>query len=164
MIGAEQKPQARAVLSLLYRVGLRASEAAALRHKDLSPRGRSGGQAAVLGKGDKVRVVLLPPAIWRELSELGVPGQPDAPVVSKGTGRPLDRWDIHRIVKRAAKRVGLSGAISAHWLRHSHASHALDHGAPLHAVQKSLGHASVATTSIYLHVRPGDSSAKYLPE
>src|SRR5215471_16059101 len=47
-------------------------------------------------------------------------------------------------------------------LRHAHASHALDRGAPIHLVQATLGHASVATTSAYLHVRPGDSSARFL--
>ena len=54
--------------------------------------------------------------------------------------------------------------ISPHWLRHAHASHALDHGAPIHLVQATLGHSSVATTSAYLHARPGDSSARYLSE
>src|SRR6185295_9023148 len=52
--------------------------------------------------------------------------------------------------------------ISPHWLRHAHASHALDHGAPIHLVQATLGHTSVATTSAYLHARPGDSSARFL--
>jgi hypothetical protein len=66
------------------------------------------------------------------------------------------------IVCQAAKRVGIAEAISPHWLRHSHASHALDHGAPIHLVQATLGHSSVATTSAYLHARPGDSSARFL--
>jgi site-specific recombinase XerD len=52
--------------------------------------------------------------------------------------------------------------VSAHWLRHAHASHALDRGAPIHLVQATLGHRSVATTSWYLHARPGESSAGYL--
>ncbi|MGA2715426.1 MAG: site-specific integrase [Bryobacteraceae bacterium] len=49
-----------------------------------------------------------------------------------------------------------------HWLRHAHASHALDRGAPIHLVQATLGHRSVATTSQYLHARPGESSAGYI--
>jgi len=52
--------------------------------------------------------------------------------------------------------------VSAHWLRHAHASHALDRGAPIHLVQATLGHASVATTGRYLHARPNDSSSRYL--
>ena len=66
------------------------------------------------------------------------------------------------IVRQAAKQAGVTGTVSPHWLRHAHASHALDHGAPIHLVQATLGHASVSTTSAYLHARPGDSSARYL--
>ena len=65
-----------------------------------------------------------------------------------------------------APRVGLrvgKGGVSPHWVRHAHATHALEHGhAPIHLVQATLGHASVATTSKYLHARPTDSSARYL--
>jgi integrase/recombinase XerD len=75
----------------------------------------------------------------------------------------LDRGRVRVIVRRAARRAGVTGAVSPHWLRHAHASHALDHGAPIHLVQATLGHSSVATTSRYLHARPGDSSARFLP-
>jgi site-specific recombinase XerD len=54
--------------------------------------------------------------------------------------------------------------VSPHWLRHAHASHALDHHAPIHLVQATLGHASVSTTGRYLHARPTESSSFYLPE
>jgi hypothetical protein len=66
------------------------------------------------------------------------------------------------IIRRAALRAGVAEGVSPHWLRHAHASHALDHGAPIHLVQATLGHSSVATTSRYLHARPGDSSARFL--
>jgi hypothetical protein len=69
---------------------------------------------------------------------------------------------VRAIVRRAAKNAGVADAVSPHWLRHAHTSHALDHGAPIHLVQATLGHSSVATTSNYLHVRPGDSSARFL--
>jgi hypothetical protein len=78
------------------------------------------------------------------------------------SGKPLDRGRVRMIVRRAAKRVGVPDAVSPHWLRHAHASHALDHGAPIHPVQATLGHSSVASTSSYLHARPGDSSARFL--
>jgi integrase/recombinase XerD len=71
---------------------------------------------------------------------------------------------VHRAVRAAAKRAGLKPGVSPHWLRHSHASHALDRGAPPQVVQKNLGHASLATTTGYLHSRRGDHSANYLPE
>ena len=62
----------------------------------------------------------------------------------------------------AAQRSGIAAAVSPHWLRHAHASHAFDRGAPIHLVQATLAHASVATTEKYLHARPTDSSARYL--
>ena len=88
----------------------------------------------------------------------------DDPVFRSRQGGPLNRSQVHRIVKRAAKRAKLPPAISAHYRRHAHASHALDRGAPVHVVQATLGHASLTTTTRYTHVRPGDSSARYLTE
>lgn len=78
-------------------------------------------------------------------------------------GLHLDRTQVYRIVSAAAFRAGIEGKVSPHWLRHSHASHSLEHGAPLHLVQATLGHSSIATTSRYLHARPNDSSGLYLP-
>jgi hypothetical protein len=69
---------------------------------------------------------------------------------------------VRAIVRQAAEGAGVNVGVSPHWLRHAHASHALDHGAPIHLVQATLGHCSVATTSRYLHARPGDSSARFL--
>src|SRR5438477_370975 len=90
------------------------------------------------------------------------PAGAEEPVFRSRTGRRLDRGRVRMIVRQAAGRVGVAGAVSPHWLRHSHASHAVDHGAPIHLVQTTLGHSSVATTSAYLHARPGDSSARFL--
>ncbi|MBV8883585.1 MAG: site-specific integrase [Chroococcidiopsidaceae cyanobacterium CP_BM_RX_35] len=56
----------------------------------------------------------------------------------------------------------VAAKVSAHWLRHAHASHAMDRGAPVHLVKETLGHANVATTGRYLHARPTDSSSLYL--
>ena len=90
--------------------------------------------------------------------------EPDDPVFrSRKGGAALDPSAVHRIVKAAAARAGLPEAISAHWLRHAHVSHALDRGAPAHLVQATVGHASLATTSRYAHARPNDSSSRYLP-
>ena len=62
----------------------------------------------------------------------------------------------------AAARAGLPEGVSPHWLRHSFASHTLDRGATLALVQQGLGHASVATTSKYLHARPSDGAGRFL--
>jgi site-specific recombinase XerD len=86
----------------------------------------------------------------------------DAPVFRSNKGDALDPSQAHRIVAAAARRANIKGNVSARWLRHAHASYALDRGAPPHLVQSTLGHASLSTTSRYLHARPSDSSARYL--
>jgi integrase/recombinase XerD len=160
-LAGEEGPRDRVLLHLLYAAGLRVSEAAKLRWRNLRPRG-DAGQVTVYGKNGRTRSVALPAAIWAELSSLKGTAGPDEPVFPSRSGRFLDRGRIRVIVRRAAERAGVTALVSPHWLRHAHASHALDHGAPIHLVQATLGHSSVATTSSYLHARPGDSSARFL--
>jgi integrase/recombinase XerD len=166
MIDLETNPRNRLILRLLYSGGLRASELCTLNWKQLSARGYSG-QVTVFGKGGKTRTVLLPDSVWVELCQLRGDASATDPVFPSREvdedGRHLDRTQVYRIVAAAADRAGIPGKVSPHWLRHAHASHALDRGAPIHLVQQTLGHASVATTSRYLHARPNDSSALYLP-
>lgn len=163
MIAKETLPRNRAMLRLLYGVGLRVSELCALKWRDLTRRGDTG-QATVFGKGGKTRVVLLPATIWQELKALRGNALVNAPVFSsRKQGGHLTRSQVMRIVQAAAKRAGIDAKVSPHWLRHAHASHSLDRGAPIHLVQQTLGHSSVATTSRYLHARPQDTSARFLP-
>jgi integrase/recombinase XerD len=161
MLELERNRRNAALLRLLYIAGLRVSEICGLRLKDLVER-NEGGQISVFGKGGKTRVILLPAPIWTRVAALQRSVDPDAPVFRSRQGGALNRSQVHRIVKAAAKRAKLSALVSAHWLRHSHASHALDRGAPVHVVQTTLGHASLSTTTCYSHARPGDSSARYL--
>lgn len=163
MIGAESNHRDRALLRLLYVAGVRASEAAALQWRHVA-RQKKGGEISVLGKGNKLRTVGITATLLSELTALTPNPRPDSPVIPDRSGGPINRQVVHRIVKRAARRVGLADKVSPHWLRHSHASHALDHGAPPHVVQASLGHASLQTTTGYAHVRKGDASSKYLTE
>jgi len=119
------------------------------------------GVGTVLGKGGKTRIVLLPASVWHELEGLGR-GPAEAPVFRSRRGGHLDPSAVERIVQKAATRAGIVGKVSPHCLRHAHATHALERHCPSHLVQATLGHASVATTGRYLHVRPTDSSARYL--
>jgi len=139
---------------------LRVSELAALRWRDLQPRD-DAGQVTIFGKGGKTRVVLLAASVWQELEGLGR-GPGEAPVFRSRRGGHLDPSAVERIVQKAATRTGIVGKVSPHWLRHAHATHALERQCPIHLVQATLGHASVATTGRYLHARPTDSSARYL--
>ena len=117
----------------------------------------------MFGKGNKTRTVLLPLSVWAALISIRGTAADDAPIFRSRRGGHLDVSQVVRVVKAAAKRAGLSAAVSPHWMRHAHASHALDRGAPIHLVQTTLGHASVATTGRYLHARPTESSSRYLP-
>ncbi len=162
LLGAEIDPRRHALLRLLYVCGLRASEVCALRWQDLTGSERKGGEARVLGKGGKLRKVTIPAGLWRELVALTPAIRPEAPVIPASGGGKLNRRAVHRAFKRATRRSGVNGAASPHWARHSHASHALQNGADLARVRDDLGHASIATTSKYLHAKPGEGSADFI--
>ncbi len=161
----DRAPEGRdqVMLRLLYMSGVRVSELAQLKWCDLMPRAE-GGQITVFGKGGKTRAILLKPKTWNWLLTLRGAARAVDPVFRSQKGGHLDVSQIRRIVYAAAKRAGLPKKVSPHWLRHAHASHALDRSAPIHLVQATLGHASVSTTGRYLHVRPSESSSLYLPE
>lgn len=165
MLAAETQPRNRLMLRLLYAAGVRASELCGLCWRDLQPRG-DGGQVTVYGKGNKTRAVLLPPTLWQELQTyrelIAPPPHRQDPIFRSRKGGHLDPSQLMRIVRSAARRVGIEANVSPHWLRHAHASHSLDRGAPIHLVQATLGHGSIATTGRYLHARPQDSSGRYL--
>jgi len=150
-----------AFLRLMYASGARVSELCRLRWVDLGQPGRM----TVLGKGSKVRTLVVPARVLAEVLTLRPQGVGlDAPVFTskRRPGTALDPRDAREIVYRARRAAEQDRRVSPHWLRHSHATHALDHGAPIHLVQQSLGHANVSTTSVYLHVRPNKGSAEYL--
>ena len=161
LIALEPSRRNHALLRLLYLAGLRLSEAAALGWHDLRKRG-GAGQVTVFGKGGKTSAALLPASLRRELATLRGDAPDEAPVFRSregGTSGRLSSSQVHRVVKAAARRAGLSEAVPAHWLRHAHTSHTLDRSAPLHLVQATLGHADLKTTGRYAHARPTESSA-----
>ena len=160
-LALETDPRNRALLLLLYAGGLRVAELCALQVGDLHE-WRDTGSLTVLGKGDQVRTILLPVSVWLTLRALAEQRDREAPLFPSRTGKPLDPTRTRRIVLAATQRAGIPGRVSPHWLRHAHASHALDRGCPLPLVRDTLGHRCVSTTSRYLHARPDDSSANYL--
>lgn len=163
-ISSEPNQRNKLLLQFLYISGARVSEVTLLRWRDLRSTGQERGQVTLFGKGGKTRVVVLPIWLFDELLILRGKASKEAPVfVSRKKCGAIQANQVRRIVEAAFKRAGISDNVSPHWLRHSHASHALDKGAPIQLVQATLGHKSVATTSLYLHARPSDSSAMYLP-
>jgi integrase/recombinase XerD len=166
LIEAAPPGRDRTLVKLLYASGVRVSELCGLCWRDTAARtATGGGQVTVFGKNGKTRTVLLKPAVWEQLSALRSPAAgPEEPVFRSRKGGPLDVSQVRRIVYRASQSAGLPYRVSPHWLRHAHASHAIDRQAPLHLVQATLGHASIATTGRYLHARPDQSSGFYLPD
>lgn len=161
MLGMERRPRDATLLRLLYNSGMRISEVCSLRWSDLKAR-EDGGQFAVLGKGGKTRVILLPAPMWKRLMALRADAPETAPLFISRSGGGLRPRQVHDIVKRAALRAGMPAGFSAHWFRHAHASHALDRGCPVHVLAATLGHSSLATTTRYTHAKPSESSARYL--
>ena len=146
----------RAMLELMYASGLRVSELVGLKTFHLS---LNEGVLRVMGKGNKERLVpfgqLAREAIVRYIKE-GRPdilkGQQTDDLFVTGHGHGMSRVMFWMLVKKYALRAGINSPLSPHTLRHAFATHLLNHGADLRAVQMLLGHADISTTTIYTHV------------
>lgn len=146
----------RAMLALLYATGLRVSELVSLRLPDVN---MNGGFVRATGKGRKQRLVPLGEvardriqeylddgraALCRRPTELGL--------FLTGRGRPMTRQGFWALIRRYARAAGIARPVSPHVLRHSFATHLVERGADLRAVQAMLGHADIATTQVYTHL------------
>ncbi len=152
-----------ALFLMLYHTGCRVSEALTLRWGDLILDSQPSMLTVLQGKGGKGRVIRLSDRLRKTLVELRPPNaEQDSLVFATRTGRPIARNNAWTSLRRAAQRAGIDRDISPHWFRHAHASHALDGGAPVQSVKETLGHASLATTSIYAHARNGGDSGLWL--
>jgi integrase/recombinase XerD len=159
LIRAARSKRDRVLVEVTYAGGLRVSELTALSWTDVLPRDQGRVQLSIAGKGGKVRQVLLPEIVSRSLLSLrGDAGANDPVFASRKGGGRLTERGVHDMVKRLAKKAGINEAVSPHWLRHAHGSHAIDRGASLPEVQATLGHGNISTTSGYLHARPDSSS------
>jgi integrase/recombinase XerD len=133
ILSLEPQARNRALLTLLYASGVRVSELCGLSWRDLQPNA-DGGQITVWGKGSVTRSIQIPASVWKLVMELRpAKASMEDPVFrsrKKKAGGPLKPLAILRIVRAAAQRAGIEVAVSPHWFRHAHASHALDRGAP----------------------------------
>jgi integrase/recombinase XerD len=147
----------RALIEVLYATGLRVSELVGLRLTDLRP---DQGYVQCLGKGSKERIVPLgeTAADWVRgylaRSRPALVGRRDGPwlFVNARGGARLSRSGFWKILKGYGRQAGIRAHLSPHVLRHSFATHLLDRGADLRAIQVMLGHADLSTTQIYTHV------------
>ncbi|HEV2089194.1 MAG TPA: site-specific tyrosine recombinase XerD [Cryptosporangiaceae bacterium] len=144
----------RALLEVLYGTGARISEAVGLAVDDLD---RAADTVTVAGKGGKSRIVPVGSYARRAVEDYLVRARPALAAAGRGSpalflnarGGRLTRQGAWTILRAAAERAGLAGAVSPHALRHSFATHLLDGGADIRVVQELLGHASVSTTQVY---------------
>jgi integrase/recombinase XerC len=148
----------RALVEVLYGAGLRVGEVASLRVRDVD---LHRGDVRVSGKGGKERIVPLPSAAREALAAYldarrgaGLLAEPLFVTLRARSGGPraLADRDIRRVLKARARAVGLTEHVHPHRLRHSYATHLLDMGADLRAIQELLGHASLSTTEKYTAV------------
>ncbi len=146
----------RAMLELAYGAGLRVSEWISLTTKDVL---MDDHLVRVFGKGSKERLVpigrsaIAATAIYlRELRPRLEKGQGKGVLFLNARGEPLSRMGAWKILRKYVDKAGITKAVSPHTLRHSFATHLLEGGADLRAVQEMLGHADISTTQIYTHV------------
>jgi integrase/recombinase XerD len=189
MIHGERNARNRVVLILLYASGARVSELTRLEWRHVKP-AEDGAHVTLFGKGGKTRTVRVPKAVANALDALRSEICPDVlcgtlagynaadgavcggaddatsdrvPVFACNKGGKLSVSAVWRIVRAAARRAGIRGDVSPHWIRHCTASHALDRGCSLAVVKETLGHSSLATSSRYIHAKPTDSAGLHLP-
>ena len=156
-LSTDEGLRTRALLEVLYSSGLRVSELCGLKLSNIAS---DQGFMKVLGKGNKERLVPVGREALKHLNfylsavrgHLDIkPGSEDLAFLSQ-RGRPLSRITVFTTIKKTAALAGLRKTVSPHTLRHSFATHLIEGGADLRAVQEMLGHASITTTEIYTHL------------
>jgi integrase/recombinase XerD len=156
----------RALIEVLYATGLRVSELIRLRASDLN---LDAGYLSTTGKGSKQRIVPIGVEATKWLLKYirearpGLLGKRSSPwlFLNAKRGSCLTRVGFWKILKAYGQKAGLSRALSPHVLRHSFATHLLEHGADLRSIQMMLGHADLSTTQIYTHVLEARLRAVY---
>ncbi len=156
-ISTNEGTRNRALLEIMYSSGLRVSELLTLKISNLY---LSSGFIRVIGKGDKERLIPIGDSaskhlkMYLEYVRVHLPVQPDYVdhVFLNAKGKALSRVMVFYIVKAVAKAANIQKTVSPHTFRHSFATHLVEGGADLRAVQAMLGHASITTTEIYTHL------------
>ena len=160
LIAAGKTERDRTIMETLYRLGLRINELYNLTWDDFRLKPDGAAVATIRGKGEKTRHINVPANLYGKLITFKTERSEYLFLNYRGTR--LSKQAIDKIIKAAAAKAELGKKVSAHWLRHAHASHSLDAGCDLNLLKSSLGHASLNTTQVYLHCNPDRSSSQYL--
>jgi site-specific recombinase XerD len=150
--------QVHAMISILYYLGLRRRELVGLRFEHIEKVAEGEIFLHVFGKGDKQRLVPFPePAFAAYQNYVRFRPESAAPqvFVSLHTGRPLSLYDVNNVCRQLSRRVKLSKPLTPHLLRHSFATHLHLRGQPIEHINALLGHESLNTTKIYVHIDAG---------
>lgn len=160
-IATERGVRDRAMLELMYASGLRVSELISLKQTDVDI---LAGLVLCHGKGNKERRVPTGKSaihwLQRYLTQQGAYGRSASVYFFTHRGKPMTRYFVWAMIKRYAKQAGIMD-ISPHTLRHSFATHLLQHGADSRSVQALLGHSDISTTQIYTHITDRHLRAAY---
>jgi integrase/recombinase XerD len=160
-IATEEGVRDRALLEVMYAAGLRVSELVTLKQADVDVH---GGLVVCHGKGSKERRVPIGKSAIHWVQQYSAIkagyGKPTAPNMFVNRGKPLTRQFAWAMIKRYAAKAGVKD-ISPHTLRHSFATHLLQHGADSRSVQALLGHSDISTTQIYTHITDRHLRASY---
>jgi integrase/recombinase XerD len=156
-LGSPQGERNRAIIETLYSCGLRVSELTNLKISDLF---FDEGFIKVTGKGNKQRFVPISPLTQKYINIYKNEVRPHVPIIEiyrdilflNRRGKQLTRAMIFTMVRQLTEKAGINKTISPHTFRHSFATHLLENGADLRAIQLMLGHESITTTEIYTHI------------
>ena len=167
MILKEKRPRNVLLIKVLFYLGLRVSEVVDIVLSDFVIR-KEGVILNVKGKGSKIRQAPLSDELWREIQiyaqEWNLRSSDFLFFDEKNKGKRISTVSIWKAVKSSAKKAKVNPLPSPHWFRHTSATLSLEGGAPIHVVQARLGHASLSTTSRYLHAKASEGLSKYLPK
>ncbi|GAB5466165.1 MAG: site-specific tyrosine recombinase XerD [Candidatus Kapaibacteriales bacterium] len=161
----------RAMMEVMYSCGLRVSELLGMKKNWVLPREKV---IRVFGKGSKERIVPIGKTAFKHLVDyMGfarkelLNDEPSEYIFLNRKGKPLSRMGFWKIVKRSAEAAGITKKIHPHTIRHCFATHLIENGADIRAVQELLGHSDISTTQIYTHIdtkRLGEIHKKYFPK
>jgi len=159
LIDSTSSLQAKAIISMLYASGLRVSELCGLDRNDI----RDDCSFTVVGKGGKARLCFIDKRTCEYLKQLLDTRDDNNPAlfISRLSKRRITPSNVQEIFKHLRKKNGYKETISPHWLRHSFATNLMSNNAHIYTVSRLMGHASIETTSVYLHVSDNHLREEY---